>query len=560
MAFQLSPGVLVAEKDLTNVIPAVSTSAGAFVGTFNWGPVEEIFTVGSENELRKYFGLPLNTTDWFTAANFLAYGNNLQLVRAVGSAAENATSEGSGVYIPNQDAYEATYANGGTPNGDVAAKYPGLYGNSLEVQYADATSFAGWEYASFFDGAPGTSAQATAAGCSNDELHIVVIDTLGLFSGAVDTVVERFAFASKQVGNKLADGTNNYYKEVLNQQSQYVWWMNHPSGRNWGATSATAFDGTEQDGQTAGQDALVLDLRGGNVATPTTGDLQDAYSLFANKEVVDISLVLTGGHAAAVVNHVIDNVALARLDCVVFLSPPLAAVYNNAGSEAADVVDYRQTDINRNTSYAVMDSGWKRQYDRYNDQYINVPLNADTAGLCARTDQTNDAWWSPAGFNRGQLKNVVKLVWSPNQTERDTLYKNGVNPVATFQGEGTLLYGDKTLLAKPSAFDRINVRRLFIVLEKAIATAAKYQLFEFNDVFSRAQFRSMVEPFLRDVRGRRGIFDFRVVCDETNNTGEVIDRNEFVADIYIKPARSINFIYLNFVAVRTSVSFTEVGA
>ena len=560
MAFQLSPGVLVAEKDLTNVIPAVSTSAGAFVGTFNWGPVEEIFTVGSENELRKYFGLPLNTTDWFTAANFLAYGNNLQLVRAVGSAAENATSEGSGVYIPNQDAYEATYANGGTPNGDVAAKYPGLYGNSLEVQYADATSFAGWEYASFFDGAPGTSAQATAAGCSNDELHIVVIDTLGLFSGAVDTVVERFAFASKQVGNKLADGTNNYYKEVLNQQSQYVWWMNHPSGRNWGATSATAFDGTEQDGQTAGQDALVLDLRGGNVATPTTGDLQDAYSLFANKEIVDISLVLTGGHAAAVVNHVIDNVALARLDCVVFLSPPLAAVYNNAGSEAADVVEYRQDDINRNTSYAVMDSGWKRQYDRYNDEYINVPLNADTAGLCARTDQTNDAWWSPAGFNRGQLKNVVKLVWSPNQTERDTLYKNGVNPVATFPGEGTLLYGDKTLLAKPSAFDRINVRRLFIVLEKAIATAAKYQLFEFNDVFSRAQFRSMVEPFLRDVRGRRGIFDFRVVCDETNNTGEVIDRNEFVADIYIKPARSINFIYLNFVAVRTSVSFTEVGA
>ena len=560
MAFQLSPGVLVSEKDLTNVIPAVSTSAGAFVGYFNWGPVEEIFTVSSENELRKYFGLPLSPTDWFTAANFLAYGNNLQLVRAVGSAAENATSEGSGVYIPNQDVYEAVYANGGTPNGDVAAKYPGTYGNSLEVQYADATSFTGWEYASYFDAAPGTSSQASQVGCSNDELHIVVIDTLGRFSGAANTVVERFAFASKQIGNKLADGTNNYYKEVLNQQSQYVWWMNHPSGRNWGALSATAFDGTEQDGQAAGQDPLVLDLRGGNIATPSTGDLQDAYSLFANKEIVDISLVLTGGHAAAVVNHVIDNVALARLDCVVFLSPPLAAVYNNAGSEAADVVEYRQTDINRNTSYAVMDSGWKRQYDRYNDQYINVPLNADTAGLCARTDQTNDAWWSPAGFNRGQLKNIVKLVWSPNQTERDTLYKNGVNPVATFPGEGTLLYGDKTLLAKPSAFDRINVRRLFIVLEKAIATAAKYQLFEFNDVFSRAQFRSMVEPFLRDVRGRRGIYDFRVVCDETNNTGEVIDRNEFVADIYIKPARSINFIYLNFVAVRTSVSFTEVGA
>jgi phage tail sheath protein FI len=560
MAFQLSPGVLVTEKDLTNVIPAVSTSAGAFVGNFNWGPVGEIFTVGSENDLRQYFGLPLDSVDWFTAANFLAYGNNLQLVRAAGTGAENSTAERSGVFIPNRDVYEAEFANGGTPHGEVAAKYPGLYGNSLAVQYADATSFADWDYASFFDAAPGTSLQADEVGCSNDELHIVVIDTLGRFSGAPGTVVERFAFASKQVGNKLADGTNNYYKEVLNQQSQYIWWMNHPSGRNWGGTAGIAFDGTEQDGQTAGQDALVMDLNGGANVTASTGDLQDAYSLFANKEIVDISLVLTGDHAAAVVNHAIDNVALSRLDCVVFLSPPLAAVYNNAGSEAADVVEYRQTDINRNTSYAVMDSGWKRQYDRYNDQYINVPLNADTAGLCARTDQTNDAWWSPAGFNRGQLKNIVKLVWSPNQTERDQLYKNGVNPVATFPGEGTLLYGDKTMLAKPSAFDRINVRRLFIVLEKAIATAAKYQLFEFNDVFSRAQFRSLVEPFLRDVRGRRGIFDFRVVCDETNNTGEVIDRNEFVADIYIKPARSINFIYLNFVAVRTSVSFTEVGA
>lgn len=560
MAFQLSPGVLVTEKDLTNVIPAVSTSAGAFVGNFNWGPVGEIFTVGSENELRKYFGLPLDSVDWFTAANFLAYGNNLQLVRAVGAEATNATADGSGTLIPNQDVYEAIYGSGGSEKGEVAARFPGTYGNSLEVQYADATSFADWDYAAYFDGAPGTSSQAAAVGCSNDEIHIVVIDTLGRFSGATNTVVEKFAFASKQIGNKLADGTNNYYKEVLNKQSQYVWWMDHPTGRNWGAAAATAFDGTEEDGQASGQAALVMSLGGGSLDTPSTGDLQTAYSLFANKEIVDISLVLTGGHPAAVVNHAIDNIALARLDCVVFLSPPLAAVYNNAGSEAADVVEYRQVDINRNTSYAVMDSGWKRQYDRYNDAYINVPLNADTAGLCARTDQTNDAWWSPAGFNRGQIKNVVKLVWSPDQTARDTLYKNGVNPVATFPGEGTLLYGDKTLLAKPSAFDRINVRRLFIVLEKAIATAAKYQLFEFNDVFTRAQFRSMVEPFLRDVRGRRGIYDFRVVCDETNNTGEVIDRNEFVADIYIKPARSINFIYLNFVAVRTSVSFTEVGA
>ena len=571
MAFQLSPGVLVTEKDLTNVIPAVSTSAGAFVGHFNWGPVSEIFTVGSENELRKFFGLPLEAADWFTAANFLGYGNNLQLVRQVGTAARNA-GDGAGVLIKNRDHYEANFAAGNDGDyGVVAAKYPGLYGNTLEVQLADATSYANWDYAAYFDAAPGTSSQALSVGCSNDEVHIVVIDKLGRFTGSPNSVLETFPFASKQVGNKLADGTNNYYREVLNQQSQYVWWMDHPAGTNWGAAAQTDFDGTEVVGQGVGQDPYVADLTGGVDAAPSDGNLQDGYALFANKEIVDVSLVLTGAHSADVVNYAIDNVALARLDCVVFFSPPLATVYNNAGFEAADVVAYRNDSgtysgsyvgngIGRNTSYAVMDSGWKRQYDRYNDRYINVPLNADTAGLCARTDQTNDAWWSPAGFNRGQIKNVVKLIWSPNQTERDTLYKNGVNPVVTFPGEGTLLYGDKTLLAKPSAFDRINVRRLFIVLEKAIATAAKYQLFEFNDVFTRAQFRSMVEPFLRDVRGRRGIYDFRVVCDETNNTGEVIDRNEFVADIYIKPARSINFIYLNFVAVRTSVSFTEVGA
>jgi phage tail sheath protein FI len=243
----------------------------------------------------------------------------------------------------------------------------------------------------------------------------------------------------------------------------------------------------------------------------------------------------------------------------VFVSPTLAAVYNNAGDEADDIVTERQdAAFNVNTSYAVMDSGWKYQYDKYNDKYRWIPLNADVAGLCARTDAIADPWFSPGGLNRGQIKNVVKLAYSPDKTDRDTLYKAGINPVVSFPGEGTVLFGDKTLLAKPSAFDRINVRRLFIVLEKAIATAAKYQLFEFNDAFTRAQFRNLVEPFLRDIKGRRGIYDFRVICDETNNTGEVIDRNEFVADIYIKPARSINFISLNFIATRTGVAFEEI--
>lgn len=567
MAFQLSPGVLVTEKDLTNVVPAVSSSAGGFVGYFLWGPVDEIQTVSSENQLVREFGKPTATTtiSFHTAANFLGYGNNLQLVRTVGTAARNAVSTGTAVLIKNTDSYLASYAAGEGSVGAWAAKYAGAIGNSLKVSVADSSTFSGWTYEAQFDSAPDVSSYVSGLGGDNDELHIVVVDENGLFSGTAGTVLEKFAFVSKASDAKNSDGSTNYYKNVINTQSKYIWWMDHltagasSTGGNahWGnaGTSTFALIDDIVDGLNA-----TVSLAGGVDATPADGDIEVGYDLFANKELVDVSLLLTSNHSAAVNQHVIDNVALARLDCVVFLSPPLAAVQNNAGDEATDIVTYRNSTLDRSTSYAVMDSGWKVQYDKYNDTYVNVPLNADTAGLCARTDQTNDPWWSPAGFNRGGIKNCVKLLYSPNQTDRDTLYKNGINPVVSFPGQGVVLYGDKTLLAKPSAFDRINVRRLFIVLEKAIATAAKFQLFEFNDVFTRAQFRSLVEPFLRDVRGRRGIYDFRVVCDETNNTGEVIDRNEFVADIYIKPAKSINFIYLNFIATRTSVSFEEVGA
>ena len=558
MAFQLSPGVLVTEKDLTNVIPAVSSSAAAFCGNFNWGPVEQVQLITSENELVKQFGKPLstNTVDWFSAANFLGYGNNLQVVRAIHSDAKNATVDGNGLLIKNEDTYLVSIANGGNGEGEFAAKCPGSQGNGLLVQMVDSSSFSGWNFAGEFSAAPGTSDWAEANSANNDEVHIIVIDSLGLFSGVKNTILEKFAFASKASLAKNSDGSSNYYKNVLNSQSKYVWWLDHPASvDNWGAAGiGTNFD-------TLGGDVVGGTLLGGynGANAPTDADIIAGYDLFKNKELYDVSLIITGGHSANVVENAIDNIALVRLDCVVFLSPDIEDVLNNAADAAADVVAYRNNNFN-STSYAVMDSGWKVQYDRYNDVYVNIPLNPDVAGLCARTDNTNDPWWSPAGLNRGQIKNVVKLLWSPNQTERDELYKNGVNPVCVMPGAGTILYGDKTLLAKPSAFDRINVRRLFIVLEKAIATAAKYQLFEFNDVFTRSQFRSMVEPFLRDVRGRRGIYDFRVVCDETNNTGEVIDRNEFVADIYIKPARSINFIYLNFIATRTSVSFEEVGA
>jgi phage tail sheath protein FI len=559
MAFQLSPGVQVTEKDLTNIVPAVSSSAGAFVGAFAWGPVLDVKTMSNESNLVKYFGKPTpgyNLVDFFTAANFLGYGNNLQIVRVVDAdTAKNATANGAGLLIKNETHYDNSYSSGEGSVGIVAAKYPGTLANGIVVSMADSASFADWDYKDYFDSAPGTSAWADDKGSEDDELHIIVVDAGGNASGTRGTVLEKFAYVSKGGQAKLSDGSSNYYKDVLNQQSQWIWWMDHPTGKaNWGSSIATTSYATLADPET------VLLLGGAHGNAPADADVQAGYAVIANKDKYDVSLVLTGGHSASTVQYAIDNVAHVRLDCMVFFSPPLAAVKNNAGSEADDVVAYRNEDVNKSTSYAVMDSGWKVQYDTYNDAYVNVPLNADVAGLCARTDNTNDPWWSPAGYNRGQIKNVVKLLWSPDQTERDTLYKANVNPVVSFSGQGTILYGDKTQLSKPSAFDRINVRRLFIVLEKAIATAAKYQLFEFNDVFTRAQFRSMVEPFLRDIQGRRGIYDFRVVCNETNNTGEVIDRNEFVADIYIKPARSINFIYLNFVAVRTSVSFEEVGA
>jgi phage tail sheath protein FI len=394
-------------------------------------------------------------------------------------------------------------------------------------------------------------------GGSHDELHIAVIDEDGLFSGTAGTVVEKFAFASKASDGKRADGTSAFYKDVVNTQSEYIYWMDHTAnvtatGTAWGnAANASLFANLTSN--------VTISLAGGVSAdAPTDGNITSALALFANDEAFDISLLPLGAASSTVVNYAISSIAEVRKDVIVFASPELADVVNNAGSEATDIVAFRETLTS--SSYAVLDSGYKYQYDRYNDVYRYIPLNGDTAGLAVRTDFVADPWFSPAGFNRGQVKNVVKLAYSPNKADRDALYKKGINPVVTFPGNGTVLFGDKTLLAKPSAFDRINVRRLFIVLEKAIATAAKFQLFEFNDPFTRAQFRNLVEPFLRDVQGRRGITDFKVVCDESNNTGQVIDTNNFVADIFIKPARAINFIQLNFIATRTGISFEEVGA
>jgi hypothetical protein len=565
MAFFLSPGVNVSEIDLTTIVPAVGTTEGAFAGPFQWGPMNTIVSVSNEVELVNTFGKPDANTfrSFFSCANFLSYARNLRVVRAASNtSAKNAVANGaSGLIIQNRDDYELNYFDLSAANsyGMFAARYPGSLGNSLKVSLwasSNATAYAGWSYAAEFNNAPGTSTYVGNVNGANDEMHIIVIDEFGKFSGLANTVLEKFPFLSKASDATNDDGSSNYYVNVINDKSRYVYMLNHALNSSGVANTTTWGLPASNTTFEQGLNQYTASLNNGANGLPTDGDLILAYDKFANAEEVDISLIITGSHSQTVSEYVMENIAESRKDCVVFISPDFDDVVDNAGNEVDDIVVKRN--LYNSSSYAVMDNNWKYQFDKYNNVYRWVPLNGDIAGLCVRTDFERDPWYSPAGFNRGQIKNVTKLAWNAGKSDRDDLYKNGINPVVSFPGEGVVLFGDKTMLAKPSAFDRINVRRLFIVLEKAIARAAKYSLFEFNDEFTRAQFVALVEPFLRDVQGRRGIYDFRVVCDTTNNTPEVIDRNEFIGDIYIKPARSINFIQLNFVAVRTGVAFEEV--
>lgn len=485
-----------------------------------------------------------------TLTGTLAFTNNSTTVTGTGTQFTNQVRVGD-ILLAGPDRVEVKVASVGTANTlTLQSRY---VGNTVASQSAVARR---WEFFNFFDAAPGTSQYAARQGGSNDEMHIVVADEDGAWSGRANTVLERFAAVSEAADALTQDGATNYYKNVINERSQYVWWAAHPTGiTNIGRNAAGVNFGVGSQSRPF-NDSLT---NGRDGATPRSADYIVGFNKFNNPEEVDVSLLLTGDGNVTKAVHVINNIAEVRKDCIAVISPRRSDVVNNSGyvgKEVDDSVSFRNS--LPSSSYAVIDSGYKYIYDKYNDLYRYVPLNGDTAGLMVRTDNERDPWFSPAGFNRGQVKNVIKLSFNPTKAQRDQLYKNGINPIVTFPGQGTVLFGDKTLLAKPSAFDRINVRRLFIVLEKAIATAAKFTLFEFNDEFTRAQFRNLVEPFLRDVQGRRGIYDFRVVCDETNNTPEVIDRNEFVGDIYVKPARSINFIQLNFVAVRTGVEFTEI--
>ena len=634
MAFQLSAGVNVSEIDLTTVVPSVATSIGAFAGPFQWGPANTVVTVPDENRLVALFGKPnANSVAaggnqyeyWFSAANFLAYSNNLKVVRTANNAYStlNASANTNGaILIENVEDYQQNHTTANTTNGPMVAKYPGGLGNSLRVSMCpssaafssnltvsdttyvttgtsstntiavtgspvgnlyvgDLVSFDGgvsyvrtvavsasfinvasnvatttgsailrkWQYADNFGIAPGTSTYASSVNGANDEIHIIVIDEAGQFSGTANTVLEKFAFASKASDSKDSNGNSNYYANLLNDKSSYVWWTGHqPGATNWGnAAKDVAFNVVRVP--------FTASMTGGSDGNIVAANVVTGYSMFSNPDSVDVGLIISGPAGATVATSLI-TLAESRKDAVVFLSPTKASVVQNPAGEVSSITSYR--DSLTSSSYAFMDSNWKYQYDKYNDVYRWVPLNGDVAGLTARSDYVRDPWFSPAGLNRGQIRNVIKLAWNPTKADRDNLYVKGINPVLTFQGEGTVLFGDKTMLSKPSAFDRINVRRLFITLENTVSRASRFSLFELNDQFTRAQFVALVEPYLREIQGRRGITDFRVVCDTTNNTPEVIDRNEFVGDIYIKPARSINFIQLNFVATRTGVSFEEV--
>ncbi len=607
MGFQVSPGINVSEINLSTVVPAVASTEGAIAGVFRWGPLNQRVLVTSEVNLATRFGKPTshNAETFFTAADFLAYGNKLYVARVASATAYNAGTA-------NAQISTATEALANT-DATFIARYPGTLGNSLKIAICEnsanfssaitgitgidlalgATTAVITDYALLVAGdilrvgsdvigyqdlvvsaTPSTTtvtfttkyklstALSAATGqrkwgnCKNvndapiaNNIHVVVIDEDGLVSGTEGVVLEVFENVSITSTAKSESGATNYYKDVINAQSAYIW----ATGSTQTVADTAPFDNSYVS-LTAGAD-------GADESAITLAALATGYDLFVSPEDVDVSLILQGKAAhgsndTGVANYIIDNICEVRKDCIVFVSPSYADVVSNPNGEVVAMVAYR--DALSNSSYAFIDSGYKYRYDKYNDLYRYTPLNGDIAGLAVRTDNNRDPWFSPAGYNRGLIKNVVKLAFNPNKAQRDILYPKDINPVITQPGQGTLLFGDKTANGAASAFDRINVRRLFIILEKAIARAAKTTLFEFNDEFTRAQFKNIVEPFLRDVQGRRGIYDFRVICDDTNNTGEVIDRNEFIGDIYIKPAKSINFIQLNFVAVRTGVEFEEI--
>jgi hypothetical protein len=616
MVFSVSPSVTIREVDATATIPAIATPPAAIAGVFRWGPTNERILVTSENELVSRFGKPTddNYETFFTAADFLSYSNALYVTRVTSTSADTAAGTyfnakypgvlGNSVEVAyvtssaeygNTTVFDAVINNGaddiitigtkqlviistantaGVENGDIirvgnedvgyqnlivdtiSAPVIGIYDNDTantaddfatsytytinlknryslsETSYSDLTYKRYWGLSYLFSNAP-----------TSGNMHIVVTDRGGEITGVADTVLEVYENVSRSTSAKLSDGTTNYYATVIENRSDWV--------------VADTIQKLDAVTNSSDYERLAGGLDGSDESTISFGRVAAGYDLYKDSAEVDVAFILQGkANSANLANYIVQNIAENRKDCVAFISPTLAAAVtpSNPQVKMTDIITFR-TQV-QNSSYFFMDSGYKYRYDKYNDLYRWVPLNGDMAGLCSRIE----AWESPAGYKRGIIKNVVKLAFNPNKEQRDQLYGNDINPVISQVGQGVLLFGDKTGLgtATGSAFTRINVRRLFITVEKAIATTAASFLFDFNDEFTQTQFRNSVEPFLRDIQGRRGIIDFRVISDATINTPDVIDRNIFRGNIFIKPSRTINFIELTFVATRTGVEFDEI--
>lgn len=650
-----SPAVVVKEIDLTGGVPNVQSTTGAFVGKFRWGPVEERKLIANEQQLADTFGTPdsASSQDFLTAVQFLKYSSSLQVVRveghgtnagvSLGGEANARAMEGRSMlsgdsnenlqdaWVKNRTHWETVKSALDSNNQSYVAKYPGLLGNSLRVSICapDEAAFNAWSYKDQFDGPPLTSDFATKKGALYDEIHLVVVDRLGRFTGTPGSVLETFPYLSVGKNALTSYGTSNFVKDVVNEKSQYIWMVGPDSAWGWqrdsigapggmgqiglntnvgagpefGDSTETApsyqnayniydpnvdstnnisinrsfgsdldsggrfylrhLDPNSLGGQGNAGSISTIDFDQGADSSPTLGNYLSGFDLFEDKDTVEIDFLIAPGASSrggnrAIVNDLVATAQGLRKDCVVVTSPAAADVVDQLS--VTDAVNNAVATASGYTasSYLVADSTWLKVYDKYNDTYVNIPASSTTAGIMAATDINRAAWFSPAGSRRGHYLGITSLSYTPNKSQRDTLYKNGINPIANIPGHGVILYGDKTKLGRPSAFDRINVRRLFLVLERAISRAAEQVLFEFNDEFTRAEFVNIIEPVLREVKGRRGITDFRVIADETNNTPEVVDRNEFIANIYIKPARSINYVTLNFVAVRTGVDFSEV--
>ena len=585
----LSPGIAIREFDVTGVAPGVETSLAGFVGAFKWGPVDETVRIQNEAELSGTFGTPdvERAVDYFSCNQFLRYSGNLIINRAISSDsvnsgttalnASNNTNPSVNLQVKNEKSWETQQSS---IINSFTAKYPGEIGSSLAVSMFHGSAgdteantdsdFRSWTYGVQFDGPTGTSnwLENQIGTNSNDEVHIAVIDSDGLFSGTKGTILETFAYVSLAPSAKTVDGGDNYVKTVLNAASQYIWfkswadqqfpsndssWDTNPpldgSGVNY-STGVTWTNATSSSGLSGGSDGAALDV----------GDYEIGFDAFEDKDEVDIQLLIapgmnTSADQVTVVNNMVGIAGKIRKDALVCASPNRAAVVNQNTPVTETLVT---TDQFTASSYLAVDNNYLRVYDKFNDQYIYVPAASSTAGIMAFSDYNYGPWWSPAGEKRGEYIGVTNLAYSPTKTQRDDLWKKGVNPIVQFPGRGTLLFGDKTKLSRPSAFDRINVRRLFLAIEKSVAIAARNFLFEFNDEFTRSEFVAVVEPLLREIQGRRGIIDYRVQCDEVNNTPAVIDRNEMRAAIFIKPARSINFITIDFVATRTGADFDEI--